>query len=87
MNCVQVPREKLDWITKESNQVFVLTIEMEKVLNWYRDHPHHPLDYDKVREKIIEAHTRLEGIAAMLNEMKQPKSQQTVEDTGTDVWL
>ena len=40
MNCVHVPKEKLDWIAKESNHVFVLTVEMEKVLDWYRDHPH-----------------------------------------------
>ena len=87
MNCVQVPKEKLDWITKESNQVFVLTVEMEKVLNWYRDHPHYPLDYDKVREKVMEAHTRLEGIAAVLNQIQQPKAQRVVEDSATDVWL
>ena len=87
MNCVQVPREKLDWITRESNQVYVLTVEMEKVINWYRDHPHYPLDFDKVREKIMEAHTRLEGIATLLNELRQPKTQQAVEDTANDVWL
>lgn len=87
MNFVQIPREKLEWITKECNQVHGLTVEVEKVLNWYRDHPHYPLDYDKVREKIMEAHTRIEGIATILNELRQPKAQQNVEDTATDVWL
>ena len=87
MNCVQVPKEKLDWIEKESNQVFVLTVEMEKVIDWYRDHPHFPLDFDKVREKIMEAHTRLEGIASVLNELKRPKASPVVEDSATDVWL
>ena len=87
MISVQVPKDKLDWISKESNQVYVLTVEMEKVLNWYRDHPHYPLDFDKVREKVMEAHTRLEGISSILNELRRPKTQEPVEDSSTDVWL
>ena len=87
MNCVHVPKEKLDWVAKESNHVFVLTVEMEKVLDWYRDHPHFPLDFDKVRAKVMEAHTRIEGITTVMNEILEPKSPQTVEDSATDVWL
>ena len=87
MNCVHVPKEKLDWIAKESNHVFVLTVEMEKVLDWYRDHPHFPLDFDKVRAKVMEAHTLIECITTVMNEILEPKAPQTVEDSATDVWL
>ena len=87
MTCVQISKEKFDWIAKECNHVFVLTVEMEKVLDWYRDHPHFPLDIDKVRQKVMEAHTRMEGIAAVVDETKHPKIAPLVEDTATDVWL
>ncbi len=87
MNCVQISKEKFDWVAKECNQVFVLTVEMEKVLDWYRDHPHFPLDFDKVRGKVMEAHTRMEGVAAVLDEAKHPKTSPIVEDSATDVWL
>ncbi|HTR82550.1 MAG TPA: hypothetical protein VMM58_13055 [Bacteroidota bacterium] len=87
MNSIQIPKEKFDWIVKESNHVFVLTVEIEKVLDWYRDHPHFPLDCDKVRGKIMEAHTRMEGIGAMLDAVKHAKDVPVAEDSSTDVWL
>ncbi len=87
MDTIQVPKDKLDWIGKESNLVDALTMEMERVLNWYRDHPQHPLDLEKMREKIIEAHTRLEGIRMLLAELRQPAATRVTEDTSTDVWL
>ena len=87
MNCVQIPKDKFDLIARESNHVYVLTVEMERVLDWYRDHPHFPLDCDKVREKVMEAHTRMEGIAALLDEIKHPKAAPVAEDSATDVWL
>ena len=35
----------------------------------------------------MEAHTRIEGITTMMNEIREPKAPQTVEDSATDVWL
>lgn len=87
MDIIQVPKDKLDWIGKENNLVDALTLEMERVLNWYRDHPQHPLDLEKMREKIIEAHTRLEGIRTLLTEIRQPAAARITEDSSTDVWL
>jgi hypothetical protein len=86
MSMIEVQKNKLEWIARENKAVFAATVEVDKVLNWYRDHPHYPLDYDKVKEKIAEAHTRLEGIATMLNELvKTP--EKTKEDFSADVWL
>ncbi len=87
MTSLQIPQEKLDWIARENNLVYALTIEIEKVLHWYRDHPHYPLDFEKVREKIAEAHTRLEGIAELLKELQCPGTRTPAEDFSENVWL
>jgi len=87
MSTIEVPKEKIQWIARENKAVFVLTVEMERVLDWYRDHPHYPLDYEKVKEKIAEAHTRLEGIATMLNELTKAVAPKAKEDFSADVWL
>jgi hypothetical protein len=63
---VQIPQETLNLIAEENAKLSMMAREMERVLDWYRDHPHYPLDFEKVKGRVVEVHTRLDNIATVL---------------------
>lgn len=71
MRTLVVPREKIDFLAAESERLTALAVEMEKVIDFYRDHPHFPLDYEKVRGKITEAHERLQTVMTTLAALRE----------------
>ena len=42
--------------------------EMEKVLDWYKEHPNYPLDFEKVKGRVMEVHSRIDRVASLLKE-------------------
>ncbi len=49
----------LDSIIDEQKAVSALSLEVEKVLKFYEEHPNYPLDYGKVRTKLLELYSRV----------------------------
>lgn len=49
----------LDSIIDEQKVISALSLEVEKVLKFYEEHPNYPLDYGKVRTKLLELYSRV----------------------------
>lgn len=46
-------------IVEEQQGIEELSNEVEKVLQYYAEHPQYPLDYNKLRKKIREVNSRM----------------------------
>jgi len=46
-------------LIEEQKAIEELSYEMEKVLQYYEEHPQYPLDYNKIRDRIREVNSRL----------------------------
>ncbi|MFA6540730.1 MAG: hypothetical protein WCT99_03940 [Bacteroidota bacterium] len=49
----------LESIIDEQKVISALSLEVEKVLKFYEEHPNYPLDYGKVRTKLMELYSRV----------------------------
>ncbi len=49
-------------LVEEQQEIEELSNEVEKVLQYYAEHPQYPLDYNKLRKKIREVNSRMAKI-------------------------
>ncbi|MCX6138501.1 MAG: hypothetical protein NTV54_13515 [Ignavibacteriales bacterium] len=68
MEKIEVPRDVLTGIVEENVRLSAMAREMERVLDWYKEHPHYPLDYEKVKGRVVEVHARIDRVATLLRE-------------------
>ena len=68
MEKIEVPRDVLSGIVEENIQLSAMAREMEKVLDWYKEHPNYPLDFEKVKGRVMEVHSRIDRVASLLKE-------------------
>ncbi len=52
-------QKKISAFIQEQKAIEELFRELEKVLQFYEEHPHYALDYDKIRERVKEVSGRL----------------------------
>ncbi len=55
-------------LIEEQRAIEALSLEVEKVLKYYEDHPQYPLDYKKIGQRIKEVNKRL---SALRDEMQR----------------
>ena len=70
----ELSQEKFERLAADSERISALTIEMEKVIAWYRGHPQYPLDFEKIRKKILEAHGILANITVLIDDIKNAQA-------------
>ena len=56
MNSIQT---NLKNIIDDQKALSSLSLEVEKVLKFYEEHPNYPLDFGKVRSKLLEVYSRI----------------------------
>lgn len=49
----------LENIIDDQKSLSALSLEVEKVLKFYEEHPNYPLDFEKVRSKLLEVYSRI----------------------------
>ncbi|MDD8016908.1 MAG: hypothetical protein PHP42_00905 [Bacteroidota bacterium] len=49
----------IESIIDDQKALSALSLEVEKVLKFYEEHPNYPLDYAKVRSKLLEVYSRI----------------------------
>lgn len=52
-------RNDIESIIDDQKSLSALSLEVEKVLKFYEEHPNYPLDYAKVRSKLMEVYSRI----------------------------
>lgn len=61
-------------IVKEQLAIEELSYEMEKVLQYYAEHPQYPLDYAKIRKTMQEVNARMTKLREDLQHMAEENS-------------
>ena len=57
---------KISMFIQEQKAIEDLFRELEKVLQFYEEHPHYPLDYDKIRERVTVVSGRLTNLRMLM---------------------
>ncbi len=60
------PSKKMSSFIQEQKSIEELFRELEKVLQFYEEHPHYPLDYDKIRKRVKEVSERLTNLRTQM---------------------
>jgi hypothetical protein len=68
METIEVPADVFSGIVEENIKLSTMAHEMEKVLDWYKEHPNYPLDYERVKGRVEEVHARIDRVASLLKE-------------------
>ena len=63
----------LENIIDDQKSLSSLSLEVEKVLRFYEDHPNYPLDYGKVRSKLQEVYSRINKSISDLQKLQTEK--------------
>jgi hypothetical protein len=61
-------------IIEEQKAIEDLSYEVEKVLQYYEEHPQYPLDYNKIRRRIQEVNARLSKLREDIQHMAEQNS-------------
>lgn len=56
-------------LIEEGKAIEELSREVEKVLQYYEEHPQYPLDYNKIRQRIKEVNLRLSKLREELQKI------------------
>lgn len=54
-------QKNIDEIINDQKLISILSLEIEKVLRFYEEHPNYPLDYEKLCNKVQEVYARING--------------------------
>jgi hypothetical protein len=77
-------QSEIELIINEQKSLSALSLEVEKVLKFYEEHPNYPLDYGKVRTKLLELYSRINKSITELqriqNEEKKSAKKTSAED-------
>ncbi|HLP15073.1 MAG TPA: hypothetical protein VK470_02375 [Bacteroidota bacterium] len=61
---------------KEYAAIDMLSHQLEKVLEYYEEHPQYPLDFTKLKLTVMEVHARNSEVASMLRTVKNGQPDQ-----------
>lgn len=75
MNAITLSRTNLQKMLQEYAAIDMLSHQLEKVLDYYEEHPQYPLDFKKLRQTVMEVHARNAEAATMLRSAKTGESE------------
>ena len=76
MNAVTLSHTNIQKILQDYAAIDTLSHQLEKVLDYYEEHPQYPLDFNKLRQTILEVHARNTAAAAMLQSARKDRTDQ-----------
>jgi hypothetical protein len=72
-------QSEIELIINEQKSLSALSLEVEKVLKFYEEHPNYPLDYGKVRTKLLEVYSRINKSITELQRI-QTEEKRTIKN-------
>jgi hypothetical protein len=76
MNAVTLSHTHLQKMLQDYAAIDQLSHQLEKVLDYYEEHPQYPLDFNKLRQTILEVHARNTEAATTLRSANLGQSEQ-----------
>ncbi len=67
MDSVTLSSHNIQKLLQEYAAIDMLSRQLEKVLDYYEEHPQYPLDFTKLRQTIMEVHARNAEAGSMLS--------------------
>ena len=71
MDSVTLSSQNIQKMLQDYAAIDMLSHQLEKVLDYYEAHPQYPLDFNKLRQTVMEVHTRNAEAATMLSGASQ----------------
>lgn len=75
MSAVTLSQTNVQKILQFNAAIDTLSHQLEKVLDYYEEHPQYPLDFNKLRQTILEVHARNTEAASMLRSAGKPQPE------------
>ena len=66
---------KIESIIKDQKDLSALSLEVEKVLRFYEEHPNYPLDFTKLRSKVMEAYSKVNKSISDLQKLQMEEEK------------
>lgn len=66
MRAITLSHSNMEKMLQEHAAIDQLSHQLEKVLDYYEEHPQYPLDFKKLRQTVMEVHARNAEAATML---------------------
>ncbi len=60
----------IETILNDQKELSALSLEVERVLRFYDEHPNYPLDIAKLREKVMEVYSKVNKSISDLQKFK-----------------
>ena len=67
MESITLSTQNIQKLLQEYAAIDTLSRELEKVLDYYEEHPQYPLDFKKLRQTVMEVHARNAEAVTMLS--------------------
>jgi hypothetical protein len=76
IRAITLPQSHIQKMLQEYAAIDLLSHQLEKVLEYYEEHPQYPLDFNKLRKAVMEVHARNAEAATMLQSFKSNQTDQ-----------
>jgi hypothetical protein len=76
MNSITLSPHNIQKMLQDYAAIDTLSHQLEKVLEYYEEHPQYPLDFNKLRETVMEVHARNAEAATTLSGATQGRRKQ-----------
>ncbi|MGE5314392.1 MAG: hypothetical protein ACM3Q4_06845 [Acidobacteriota bacterium] len=76
MRTITLSPSNIQKMLQEYAAIDMLSHQLEKVLDYYEEHPQYPLDFKKLRQAVMEVHARNAEAATMLRSADAEETQQ-----------
>jgi hypothetical protein len=77
MDSITLSTQHIQKLQQDYAAIDLLSHQLEKVLDYYEEHPQYPLDFNKLRQTVMEVHARNAEAATMLSEAKNEQRKHT----------
>jgi hypothetical protein len=67
MESVTLSTHNIQKLLQDYAAIDMLSHQLEKVLDYYEEHPQYPLDFSKLRQTVMEVHARNAEAGTMLS--------------------
>jgi lipid A disaccharide synthetase len=74
VRAITLSHSNIQKMLQEYAAIDMLSHQLEKVLDYYEEHPQYPLDFKKLRQTVMEVHARNAEAATTLRSAKNSES-------------
>lgn len=67
MDSITLSSQHIQKLLQDYAAIDMLSHQLEKVLDYYEEHPQYPLDFKKLRQTVMEVHARNAEAGTMLS--------------------